>query len=109
MGRSLSDAELRTMVADVDVDGSGEIDFDEFLIIMARDKKNSDPVDEAMKVAYPTTRTVTRLASTAMRYVDDRIADPMQICRYSKCLTKMVPGRLMRKSCMRPSSRWATI
>ena len=51
MGRSLSDAELRTMVADVDVDGSGEIDFDEFLIIMARDKKNSDPVDEAMKVA----------------------------------------------------------
>jgi Ca2+-binding EF-hand superfamily protein len=37
-------------VAQVDADGSGEIDFDEFLIIMARDKKNADPMDEAMRI-----------------------------------------------------------
>ena len=34
----------------MDADGSGEIDFEEFLIIMARDKKNTDPMDEAMKI-----------------------------------------------------------
>jgi Ca2+-binding EF-hand superfamily protein len=36
LGRNLSEAELKAMVDTVDADGSGEIDFEEFLIIMAR-------------------------------------------------------------------------
>ena len=31
LGQNPSDQELRDMIADVDEDGSGEIDFDEFL------------------------------------------------------------------------------
>lgn len=34
----------------MDEDGGGEIDLDEFLLIMARDKANTDPLEEARKI-----------------------------------------------------------
>ena len=36
MGQFLSVQELRQMIAEVDVDGSGSIEFGEFLSLMAR-------------------------------------------------------------------------
>eukprot|EP00179_Madagascaria_erythrocladioides_P003260 CAMPEP_0198310662 /NCGR_PEP_ID=MMETSP1450-20131203/2658_1 /TAXON_ID=753684 ORGANISM="Madagascaria erythrocladiodes, Strain CCMP3234" /NCGR_SAMPLE_ID=MMETSP1450 /ASSEMBLY_ACC=CAM_ASM_001115 /LENGTH=150 /DNA_ID=CAMNT_0044013505 /DNA_START=104 /DNA_END=556 /DNA_ORIENTATION=+ len=42
MGQSPTDAELQQMIAEVDADGNGTIDFAEFVTLMARKMKNSD-------------------------------------------------------------------
>ncbi|XP_071493075.1 uncharacterized protein [Diadema antillarum] len=52
-GESPSAAELRDMVNEIDVDGNGEIDFADFLSLMARpttDDNSSDEIIEAFRV-----------------------------------------------------------
>jgi len=46
LGQNPSDAEIREMVAEVDIDGSGTIDFNEFLIVMARQNPDYDLEEE---------------------------------------------------------------
>ena len=41
LGMQMSEAETRAMVAEIDLDGNGEIDFEEFLIIVAGQKNTS--------------------------------------------------------------------
>ena len=41
LGRNPSEAELRTMMNEVDIDGNGTIDFAEFLTTMTRKRKDS--------------------------------------------------------------------
>lgn len=53
LGESKSDAELEQIIAEVDVDGNGEIDFDEYLEMMAKRmsyKGSADQIREAFKV-----------------------------------------------------------
>jgi len=45
LGQETSDAELDAMIKEVDADGSGEIDFDEFLTMMAGFLGLDDPDD----------------------------------------------------------------
>jgi len=45
LGQETSDAELDQMIKEVDADGSGEIDFDEFLTMMAGFLGLDDPDD----------------------------------------------------------------
>ena len=51
LGQNPSDAELEDMIAEVDDDGSGEIEFDEFCEMMARKMSECDAEDE-LKQAF---------------------------------------------------------
>ncbi len=42
--------EVKKMIADIDKDGSGTIDFDEFLTMMTAKMDERDPKEEIMKV-----------------------------------------------------------
>ena len=49
LGQRLSDQDLRAMIAAVDLDGSGEIEFDEFLV-MIKNKAKMDAIKEGKPV-----------------------------------------------------------
>lgn len=51
LGQSPTEAHLQEMVNEVDVDGSGTIDFAEFLSLMARKLKDTD-TEEEVKEAF---------------------------------------------------------
>ncbi|EFJ14591.1 hypothetical protein SELMODRAFT_120223 [Selaginella moellendorffii] len=51
LGQNPSEAELREMIDEVDVDGNGTIDFQEFLNLMARKMKDTD-TEEELKEAF---------------------------------------------------------
>lgn len=46
LGQNPTEAELQDMINEVDADGSGTIDFPEFLAMMARKMKDTDSEDE---------------------------------------------------------------
>jgi calmodulin len=46
LGQSPTEAELKEMVAEVDADGSGAIDFHEFLVLLARKMRHAGADDE---------------------------------------------------------------
>lgn len=46
LGQNPTEAELQDMINEVDVDGSGSIDFDEFLLMMAKKMKDTDSEEE---------------------------------------------------------------
>ena len=52
LGANPSADELRAMVAEVDEDGSGEIDFDEFCQLMSRSFQGEGKADEEMREAF---------------------------------------------------------
>lgn len=49
LGQDPSDTSLKQMIAEVDSDGNGTIDFAEFLTLMARKMKNSDSKQEVLE------------------------------------------------------------
>ena len=52
LGQNLTEGELQDVIADVDADGNRDIDFPEFLVLMARKMKDMDteePQDHATK------------------------------------------------------------
>ncbi|KAI0238216.1 Neo-calmodulin [Lamellibrachia satsuma] len=51
LGQNPTEAELQDMINEVDFDGNGTIDFDEFLTMMAKKMKSTDTEDE-MKEAF---------------------------------------------------------
>uniref|UniRef100_A0A8B9V7M4 EF-hand domain-containing protein n=1 Tax=Anas zonorhyncha TaxID=75864 RepID=A0A8B9V7M4_9AVES len=52
LGQNPTEAELQDMVGEVDADGSGTIDFPEFLSLMARKMRDSDS-EEEIREAFP--------------------------------------------------------
>ena len=50
LGQNPTDAELEEMVKEVDIDGNGEIDFDEFCGLMVKKLKESEPEEELVEV-----------------------------------------------------------
>ena len=51
MGQNPTDSEVQHMINQVDIDGSGAVDFDEFCHFMVKLMKSNDPENEA-KEAY---------------------------------------------------------
>ncbi|ELU09609.1 hypothetical protein CAPTEDRAFT_184797 [Capitella teleta] len=54
LGQSPSDTELRDMIRELDADGSGTVDFKEFLTMYARKKKDVASEEEEMRAAFKT-------------------------------------------------------
>lgn len=55
LGQNPTEAELRDLIAEVDMDGSGAIDFPEFLAMMTKKSRTADSeeeIREAFKVTY---------------------------------------------------------
>ena len=53
MGQNPSDKELKEMIKDMDEDGSGTVDYEEFVILMRRktaDDEGNDDIEEAFRV-----------------------------------------------------------
>jgi calmodulin len=50
LGQNPTEAELQDMINEVDADGNGQIDFPEFLTMMARKLKDSDSEEEIKEV-----------------------------------------------------------
>ena len=46
LGQNPTDAEMREIIAEVDLDGNGYVDFNEFVIIMQKRSKELDPEEE---------------------------------------------------------------
>jgi len=46
--RDISDAEVKKMIEEVDIDGNGIIDFDEFVMMMNRRNKETDAEEEVI-------------------------------------------------------------
>lgn len=46
LGQNPTEAELQEMVAEVDADGSGTVDFPEFLSLMSRKARDADSEEE---------------------------------------------------------------
>ena len=51
-GQNLTFDELADMVNEVDEDGNGEVDFDEFLLLMSKKKKEADMNDLDIMEAF---------------------------------------------------------
>lgn len=51
MGQNPTDSEVHDMINEVDVDGSGVVEFEEFVQFIARLMKNMDPENE-VREAY---------------------------------------------------------
>merc|ERR1712093_562859 len=52
MGTEASESELKDMIHEIDVDGDGEIHFEEFLLLFSRHKKNQLPEDEELRQVF---------------------------------------------------------
>lgn len=51
MGKEATEAELKDMIHDIDVNNDGEIQFEEFLLLFTRSKANATP-DDDLKQAF---------------------------------------------------------
>lgn len=52
LGRNLTEAELQCMINEVDTDGNGTVEFQEFLTMMARNATREIDIEEEMKEAF---------------------------------------------------------
>merc|ERR1712224_1128057 len=59
LGQNPSESELQDMINEVDADGSGAIDFPEFLNLMAKKMKDTDSEEEIKGPSRCSTRTAT--------------------------------------------------
>lgn len=49
LGQNPTEAELTDLIAEVDQDGNGEIDFNEFLLMMAKRSKDAETMEQALE------------------------------------------------------------
>jgi calmodulin len=52
LGQNPTDDDIEAMIKSVDDNGDGEIDFDEFLVLMSAKKKNNNDPDKELKDAF---------------------------------------------------------
>lgn len=88
LGRTMTEDQLKAMVATVDTDGTGSIEIDEFLMIMARDKASQDPLADARKIfgmfdkdgsgTIDATELADALRAMGQQVADDDVAEMLK-------------------------------
>eukprot|EP01120_Amphizonella_sp_Union-15-10_P003703 TRINITY_DN14118_c0_g1_i1.p1 TRINITY_DN14118_c0_g1~~TRINITY_DN14118_c0_g1_i1.p1 ORF type:complete len:153 (-),score=43.97 TRINITY_DN14118_c0_g1_i1:118-576(-) len=68
LGQNPTEEELSEMIKEVDTDGNGAIDVDEFLMMMAKQMKNADS-EEDIKHAFSVFNKNGKISVNEMRYV----------------------------------------
>ena len=58
LGQNPTDAEVQDMINEVDVDGSGDMEFPEFCVMMVKKMQESDTENEAREATGCLTRIV---------------------------------------------------
>ena len=80
LGQNLTEAELQDMINDVDADGKGDIDFPEFLALMARKVKVKMHNDLIKDIADPLNKRIDDL--TALHHgLSQRVAQ-LESCQH---------------------------
>lgn len=46
LGQNPTEEELKDIIAEIDIDGNGEVDFDEFLLLMGKNARETDIMDD---------------------------------------------------------------
>eukprot|EP00092_Neocalanus_flemingeri_P072744 GFUD01089609.1.p1 GENE.GFUD01089609.1~~GFUD01089609.1.p1 ORF type:complete len:113 (+),score=39.08 GFUD01089609.1:133-471(+) len=68
LGQKPTPAELETMIKEIDTDGNGEIDFDEFLTMMAKKLQESD-LEEDIREAFRVFNCTGTISTLELRHI----------------------------------------
>ena len=52
LGQNPTDDEVKQIIEDVDADGDGDVNFEEFLVMIAKQLKKADEVEEEMVTVF---------------------------------------------------------
>merc|ERR1740117_1057809 len=89
LGQNLSQAELQDMINEADADGSGSIDFPEFMKMKIRKMKNLDPIKEIKAAFSVFDRSGSGFISPAeFRHAMTTLGETLSIEEYNKMFSE---------------------
>ena len=106
LGVVVDKAELRKMITDVDADGSGSVEFPEFLTMMTAKMGDADTKEEIMKTfkMFDTTTDGTKLKFDDFKKVAKDLGENMSDDQMHSMFDHADPTRIWSDLAERPSS-----
>ncbi len=78
LNNAASDQEIKDMIDEVDIDGNGKIEFDEFVVLMGKKSKEQDTEDEVINAFRVFDKDGNdTISSTELRHIMTTIGDKL--------------------------------